>query len=712
MTFQIPKNFKKILFIIISFTYSCSTGNISSSKNFIYPRTKTVNVSDNFHGTKVRDPYRWLEDISSEETSEWIELQNSLTRTYIYDSSARSSIKQRLEELYDFTRLSVINKKGNKYYFTKHEGLQNQPVLYTQNSLEDKPKVVIDTNSMSEDGTVALTEISFNNDASLLAYCTSMSGSDWQEIKIRDVNNNYDYSEAIRDCKFTTISWTKDNQSFFYSKFNIADNAPKNHQCNNKIFRHKIGTPSSTDQLVFEITEQPDKSLIPIVTKDGKYLIISFSKGTRFQNGVYYKELDSDKPFELLIEDNLGHFDLIGNEGSVFYFRTNFSAHNGKIIAINLSNSDRSNWTTVIPQTEDTISNAKIIGRQLAVLFLHHAYNKLKLFELNGTFQHQIELPQFGTIDSISGEPNDTEMFISFSSFLNSPTVYKYDLNSRDLITIHKSEIEFDFTQYETRQIFYDSKDGAKIPMFITHKKGIQLNGENPALLYGYGGFGIAVKPTFSSSRLIWLERGGIFAVANLRGGGEYGTDWHKAGILEKKQNVFNDFIAASQWLIDNKYTNKSKLAINGGSNGGLLVAACMIQRPDLFGAVVCQVPVIDMLRFHKFTVGHFWQSEYGNAEENKDHFNFLYKYSPLHNIRKGTTYPPTLILTGDTDDRVYPAHSLKFCAALQSNDSGINPILLRMDKKAGHGRGKPTSKVVEEITDIYTFLFKVFGAR
>ncbi len=675
-----------------------------------YPTARVDTVVDNYHGTRVADPYRWMENPDSPETQAWVEAENNLTMAFLKDIPAREKIKERLTKLWNYPRYSVPQREGDRYFFSKNDGLQNQSVLYMQKSLDRKPVVVIDPNKLSADGTVALTNQAHSKDGRLLAYGLSSSGSDQQDIKIRNVDSGKDYDELIKWCKFASIAWKHDHSGFYYNRLPEPGTVPKEDENNySRVYWHKLGTPQSEDKLAYERPEAKELGFAPFITDDGKYLVLYVYHGTDPKNRIYYREVDSNDPFIRLLDEADATYDFIDNVGSVFYFRTTLDALRGRIIAIDTKNPERKHWKEIISQQEDVISFVTTVSNQLVVAYMHDAQHQLKLYRLDGTFLQEIQLPTIGSIAGLSGRREDTEMFLAFTSFLYPTSILRYDFKTGKLALFRGAEIKFDPSQYETKQVFYRSKDGTRVPMFLTHRKGLKLDGSNPTLLYGYGGFNISITPSFSVSRLIWLEQGGVYAVANLRGGDEYGEAWHQAGMLDKKQNVFDDFIAAAEWLVANKYTNSSKLAINGGSNGGLLVAACMLQRPALFGAVVCQVPVADMLRYHKFTVGRYWVPEFGDAETNPDHFKFLYAYSPLHNVKKEVAYPPTLVTTADTDDRVVPLHAKKFVATLQAADAGKNPILIRVETKAGHGGGKPISKVIDEQSDIYAFLFKIF---
>ncbi len=673
--------------------------------------TRQDDIIEDYHGTPVADPYRWLEDPASAETLAWVEAQNAVTADYLAKVPARESIKARLTGLWDCPRYSVPQKRGNRYFFTKNTGLQNQATLYMQETLAGEPIAILDPNTLSDDGTVALTNVSPSEDGKLLAYSLSSAGSDRQEIRIRDVVNGTDYAEVIKWCKFSNIAWRHDNAGFFYNRFpepGTVAQEDENNFC--RVYWHRVGTPQVEDQLIYERPDFKELTFYPTITDDGAYLILFVTHGSASENRIYYRQVDSDGPFIRLLDDADAIYNPIGNSGPIFYFHTTRDAPRGRIIAIDTRNPERAQWQELIPQQDDIIAFASVVNDQFVVTYMHDAYHQVRLYNLDGSFTREITLPALGSIVELSGRSRDKEMFINFTSFLYPPSIFRYDFASSALTLLWDVGLNFDPAGYETTQVFYPSKDGTRVPMFLTHKKGLALDGNNPTLLFGYGGFNISLTPVFAVGPLLWIEHGGVFARANLRGGGEYGEEWHHAGMLEKKQNVFDDFIAAAEWLIANKYTRTSRLAINGGSNGGLLVAACMLQRPDLYGAVVCAVPVIDMLRYHKFTVGRYWIPEYGNAEADPEHFKFLYAYSPLHNVKEGVAYPPTLILSADTDDRVVPAHAKKFGATLQAASGGDNPILLRIETKAGHGFGKPTTKIIEEQADMYAFLFDIFG--
>jgi prolyl oligopeptidase len=676
-----------------------------------YPAARRDSTTDTYHGIRVPDPYRWLEDPNSPETLTWVEKQNKLTADFLAAVHIRDKIKTRLTRLIDYPRYSAPYKQGGRYFYWKNEGLQNQSVLYIQKTLESPPRVVINPNLLSPDGTIALTATAVSEDGKLLAYALSRGGSDRQEIKIRNIDSGRDYNETLLWCRFTQIAWKHDNAGLFYNRFPDPNTVPPQDQTNyNRVYWHKLNNPQSQDELIYEDPNNKELDFPPLITEDGKYLILYVYHGTDPKNRIYYRPVENAGPFIKLLDKADARYNFIGNTGPVFYFHTDLDAPRGRIIAIDTNSPARENWRVILPQSDDVIDYVALINNSLIVAYMHDVHHQLKIYTLGGVFIHEIPLPTLGTVTDLSGKQLDTEMFFSFTSFLFPTTSYRYDFSTGELSVFQKPQIDFDPSGYETRQVFFHSKDGTRVPMFISHRKTLTLDGNNPTLLYGYGGFNISLKPSFSSSTILWLQMGGIYAVANLRGGEEYGESWHQAGMLDKKQNVFDDFLAAAEWLIQNKYTSPKKLAIRGGSNGGLLVAACMLQRPDLFGAVICQVPVTDMLRYHKFTVGHYWIPEFGSADASFEQFKNLYAYSPLHNVEYGVEYPPVLVTSADTDDRVIPAHAKKFVATLQEKTDSKNPILLRVETKAGHGQGKPISKIIDEQTDIYSFLVKTLN--
>lgn len=671
--------------------------------------SKQEPIVEKFHGVNVADPYRWLEEAETVETKEWIEAQNLRTRKFFDRYSDRKKLKDRLETLMNHPKHSIPQKHGDYYYFHKNDGLQNQPVFYRSKSfnfLNDlgEVEVVIDPNKLDNNGTTAITNISFNQSGSMLTYGISYNGSDWQEFKIKNLKTLEDLPDILKWCKFSNIAWSEDGSGFFYNRF-PRQNFFDEENFYNSVYWHTVGTQQSEDMLIYEDRNNRELLFLPELSNDNKYLILRVYKGTEPKSKIFYRNVNSEGDFIRLINDGEDDYSFIGNDDETFYIYTNNSAPKGRLIAVDLKHPDRENWQTVIPETSNTIAMIKLKQDYFVVTYLQNAYHNLKLFDKKGNLKKEPSLPPYITITDIQGENVENELFIQYTSYLHPPKTVQYMPSDDHMEEYLEPDTPVLSNQFETKQVFYRSKNGTEIPMFITYKKGLKLDGNNPTLLFGYGGYNISLTPTFSPSQILWMENGGVYVVANLRGGGEFGEDWHLAGILEKKQNVFDDFIAAAEWLISNNYTNSQKLAIMGRSNGGLLVGACITQRPELFGAALCLVPVTDMLRFHLFTVGHFWTTELGNAEEDHEHFKFMYEYSPLHNVKDSVEYPPTLITTADTDDRVVPLHAKKFTAALQAAQSGDNPILLRIEKNAGHGLGKPTSKILEEQTDLLTFL-------
>lgn len=682
------------------------------SKTFNYPTPRKAEQFDDYHGTTVADPYRWLEDPDSEETQQWVKAQNEITFKFLQKIPLRETLKERLTKLWDYEKYSIPFKQGHRYFYYKNDGLQNQSVLYTLNSLDGEPRELLDPNKLSEDGTVALSGTAISEDGNLLAYGLSSSGSDWQEWKVRDIETGQDLNDHLQWIKFSGASWTHDNQGFFYSRYDEPNEATKLEDANyfQKLYYHKLGTPQSEDILIYHRPDQKEWGFAGGVSEDGKYLIISVWLGTDPKNLVFYKDLtDPNSQVIELINEFEASYSFIDNEDTLFWFRTDLNAPRGRIIAIDITKPSKENWQEIIPQTDEVLESIGLLNNQFVADYLKDARTQVKIFNLDGSFVREVELPGIGSAGGFGGKRYDTETFYSFTGFTSPATIYRYDMITGKSTLFRKPNVDFNPEEYETKQIFYPSKDGTQVPMFITHKKGIQLDGNNPTYLYAYGGFSISLTPWFSVGQLIWMELGGILAIANLRGGGEYGEDWHQAGMKHKKQNVFDDFISAAEWLIENKYTQPKKLAIGGGSNGGLLVGACITQRPELFGAAIPDVGVMDMLRFHKFTIGWAWCSEYGSPENPED-FNVLYSYSPLHNLKPNTAYPATMVTTADHDDRVVPAHSFKFAATLQENHTGENPVLIRIETKAGHGAGKPTAKIIEELADKWAFLARVLG--
>ncbi|MBS3030424.1 MAG: S9 family peptidase [Dolichospermum sp. DET50] len=682
----------------------------NSKKALTYPTVSKSDQVDNYHGTAVADPYRALEDPDTEETKAWIKAQNQVTFSYLNEIPIREKIKQRLTKLWDYEKYGTPFKEGESYFYFKNDGLQNQSVLYTLPSLEAEPRVLLDPNQLSADGTIALSGISISENGQLLAYGLSSSGSDWQEWKVRDIATGEDRQDHLQWIKFSSASWTHDHQGFFYSRYDEPNEKTKLEDVNyyQKLYYHQLGTPQSADILIYHRPDEKEWGFGGSVTEDGRYLIISIWLGTDSKNLVFYKDITNPNSQVIeLINQFEADYSFIDNDDHLFYFRTDLNSPKGRVIAIDTKNPTSENWQEIIPQTLEKLESVSILNNQFVADYLQDAHSQIKIFDLKGNFIREVELPGIGSAGGFAGKRHDTETFYNFTSFTTPVSIYRYNMKTGESEIFRQPKVDFNADEYETKQVFYESKDGTKVPMFITHKKGIKLDGNNPTYLYGYGGFNISLTPSFSVSLLIWLEMGGVYAVPNLRGGGEYGEEWHQVGMKLQKQNVFDDFISAAEWLITNNYTKPAKLAIGGGSNGGLLVGACMIQRTDLFGAALPAVGVMDMLRFHKFTIGWAWVAEYGSSE-NAAEFATLYAYSPLHNLKPGTAYPATLITTADHDDRVVPAHSFKFAAALQAAHSGNAPVLIRIETKAGHGAGKPTAKIIEEAADKWGFLVRV----
>lgn len=677
-----------------------------------YPSSFKSDQTDLYHGVPVSDPYRWLEDPHSEETQAWIQAQNQVTFGFLNQLPIRDRLKQRLTQLWNYEKFGTPFKKADRYFYFKNDGLQNQSVLYTLPALEAEPRVLLDPNQLSPDGTVALSGLAISEDGQLMAYGLSTAGSDWQEWRVRDVATGEDLEDHLKWIKFSGASWSLDRSGFFYSRYDEPNAAARLEEVNyfQKLYFHRLGQPQSEDVLIYERPDQKEWGFSGSVTEDGKYLVISVWQGTDPKNLLFYKDLTQpDSPVVELIAEFEAHYSLIDNEGPLFWLHTDLEAPRGRVIAIDLRHPDRSDWRELIPEAAETLEGVGVLNHQFVASYLQDAHTQIKIFDLDGSFVREVALPGVGSVGGFGGKREDTETFYSFTGFTTPTTLYRYSLVTDESSLFRQPQVAFNPADYETQQVFYASQDGTRIPMFITYKKGIALDGNNPTILYGYGGFNVSLTPSFSPSNIVWMDLGGVYAVPNLRGGGEYGEAWHQAGMKHHKQNVFDDFIAAAEWLIAQGYTSAQKLAISGGSNGGLLVGACMTQRPDLFAAALPAVGVMDMLRFHQFTIGWAWCSEYGSSENPED-FPTLYAYSPLHNLQPGTAYPATLITTADHDDRVVPAHSFKFAAALQAAHGGEAPVLIRIETQAGHGAGKPTAKVIEEVSDRFGFLVAVLG--
>ena len=687
-----------------------------STTRLAYPNTPTGNQVDDYHGKPVSDPYRWLEDVDSPETIAWVKDQNEVTFGYLDRIPGRDRLRKRLTSLWDFGRAMTIHHRGDHYFQFRNGGLQNQDVMYVMDNPKDPGRVLLDPNTFSEDGTVSLNTWSVSDDGNWLAYAISHSGSDWVEWHIRNVQIGKDLPETLEWSKFSGAAWTHDQSGFYYCRY-AAPTVGEEYQdtnYNQTVYFHLLNTPQSEDVIFYARPDQPEWGFSPEASNDGRYLVLTVSQGTDTRNRLFFKDLLMNGDVIELVPDLEAAYFFIGNDGPVFYFKTDRDAPKSRMISIDITQPELSHWKTLIPEGSDTLEAVTIINNQFVAIYLHDAHELLRRFDLDGELLGEIQLPTFGSVtygydSTLAGRREDREMFYLFHSFAYPATVFRYDFEAGKSEVIFKPSIQFDFSPYITRQAFVTSKDGTKVPMFLVHRTDLKLDGLNPTLLYGYGGFNISQTPVFSVSRLAWLEMGGVFAVAVLRGGGEYGEEWHKGGMIHNKQNVFDDFIACAEWLIAEKITSTTKLAIEGRSNGGLLVGACMTQRPDLFGACLPIVGVMDMLRFHMFTIGWAWVSDYGCSNKPYE-FNTLYAYSPYHNLTQGIKYPPTLVTTGDHDDRVVPGHSFKFAARLQACQAGNTPTLIRIQTKAGHGVGKPTTILIDELADIYAFLVRNLG--
>lgn len=681
-----------------------------------YPPTATVDQVDDYHGVRVADPYRWLEDTSDPQTHAWIDAQNALTFGYLDQLPDRDALGDRLTALWNYEKFGIPFKQGDRYFYFRNDGLQNQSILYVLDTLDGEPRVLLDPNDLADDGTVALTGYAISEDARYLAYSLSRSGSDWKEWSVREIANGQDLPDLVRWSKFSGVAWTHDHAGFFYSRFDEPQPGREFESTNfyQKLYYHRLGTDQSADTLIYHCPDEKEWGVSGSVTDDGRYLILGIWRDTTGRNQVLYRDLQDPlhpvvdggaaRPIVTLIGNFDATYDLIGNEGSVLWFVTDRDAPRRRVVAIDLAQPEPEQWQAIIPEAAETLEGVSLLADRFVADYLQDARSVIKVFRLDGTFEREVTLPGIGSVGGFGGKRSDRETFYSFTSFTTPTTIYRYDFATNTSTLFRQPTINFDPNDYETHQVFYTSADGTQVPMFISHRKGLRRDGSHPTLLYGYGGFNISLTPSFSVTNLVWMELGGVYAVPNLRGGGEYGEKWHEAGTKLQKQNVFNDFMAAAEWLIAENYTRSRHLAISGGSNGGLLVGACLTQRPELFGAALPAVGVLDMLRFHRFTIGWAWCSDYGTPD-NPEEFQALYAYSPLHNLKPGTAYPATLITTADRDDRVVPAHSFKFAAALQAAQAGPAPVLIRIDTKAGHGAGKPTLKLIEEARDRLAFL-------
>ena len=678
----------------------------------VYPNTGKSNQVDDYHGTTIADPYRWLEDLDSDDTRAWVEAQNKVTFAWLAQIPARERIRQRLTQLWNYERYSLPHKKGGRYFYTRNDGLQNQSVVFVVESLDGEPRMLLDPNTLSADGTIALKNWVVSEDGKLMAYGLAGAGSDWEEWGVLDVDTGRVLPDKLKWVKFSRVAWTPDNRGFFYSRY---DEPPPGETYTGrnylqKLFYHRLGESQENDTLVYERKDEKEWGFDGEVTEDGRYLVISVWRGTERKNQLFYRDLHAaDSPVVELLAGFDAEYHFIANDGPVFWFTTDQGAPLRRVIAIDTREPTRDKWREVIPESKDKLQGVTVVGEHFIAEYLHDACSAVRVFDLAGKPVREVQLPGLGSAGGFGGRRDDAETFYSFTSYTVPGSIYRYDVKTGESTLFREPKVAFDPAQFESKQVFYTSKDGTKVPLMVVSRKGVELDGNNPTILYGYGGFNISQTPGFSVAIVSWLEMGGVYAVANLRGGGEYGRAWHEAGMLANKQNVFDDFIAAAEWLIESKYTSPEKLAIRGGSNGGLLVGAAMTQRPELFAAAVPSVGVMDMLRYHKFTIGWAWASEYGSSDD-PEQFKTLLAYSPLHNLKPGTKYPATLVTTGDHDDRVVPAHSFKFASALQAAQAGDKPTLIRIETRAGHGAGTPTTKLIDAATDVQAFLTAVLG--
>jgi prolyl oligopeptidase len=693
-----------------------------STKALSYPPTRKSNSQDILHGILIRDPYRWLEDLDSQETQEWVEAQNRLTFGFLESLPAREKIRTRLTQAWNYERYGAPFKKGGKYFFFKNDGLQNQSVLYTQATLDSEPRILIDPNTFSTDGTISLCVLSVSEDGRYIAYGLSASGSDWETWRIRRIETGEDLADKLEWIKFSSPVWAKDGSGIYYSRYD--GETSKREQINRfqKLYFHRLGEAQSQDTLIYDRPDQEEWGFSADLSESGRFLFIMVWKGTDPMNLVFWRDLaNPESSVKELVSEFQAKYTPIGDDGKVFWFLTDLSAPRGRVVGIELNQLEHKNWFEIIPEGLDTLEEVSLVGNRFVAGYLHDAHSVVRAYSLEGVSMGEIALPGLGSAGGFSGERHDLETFFTFTGFTFPATVFHLNFSTGAIKVFRQPSLDFEPTAFETHQVFAKSKDGTRVPIFLVYRKGLKIDGTNPLYLYGYGGFSISLTPSFSIGNLPWLELGGILAIANIRGGGEFGEEWHQAGAKANKQNGFDDFICAAEWLIDEKYTQPAKLAIGGGSNGGLLVAACMLQRPELFGAVLPAVGVLDMLRFHLFTIGWAWVSDYGNPDNAED-FHILLKYSPLHNVKANVKYPAIMITTADHDDRVVPSHSFKFAATIQEIQSAMNiadplrndsqPCLIRIETKAGHGAGKPTTKLIEEVADKWAFLLKVLSVE
>jgi len=678
-----------------------------------YPNAKKADTVDVYFGQEVADPYRWLEDDNSAETAEWVEAENTVTFDYLDKIPFRQQLKERLTEIWNYPKYRVPFKRGDKYFIQKNDGIQNQDILYIMDNIDAEPEVLLDPNTLSVDGTVALSDISVSKDGKYLGYSISSGGSDWNEIFVLEIKSGKLLKDHVKWVKFSGIAWKDDG--FFYSSYDEPDEEDVLSGQNrfHKVYYHKLGTKQEEDKLIFKDSEKPLRNFHAYLTEDEQYLIIIETESTS-GNALYASKINDVNKLDVKkIADGFEYdYVVVDHIGDELIVQTNHEAPKGKVIKVDFNNAQIENWIDLIPEKEEVLEGVGIIGGRLYTQYLKDASNRAYFYTMEGEFVNELELPTVGSISEFNGNKDDNIAFYGFTSFTFPSSIYTYDIENNSSEIYKASELNFGSEAYETKQVFFEGKDGTKVPMFIVNKKGIKLDGNNPTMLYGYGGFNISLTPSFSISRAAFIEQGGVFVMVTLRGGGEYGEEWHEAGMKLNKQNVFDDFIYAAKYLIKEKYTSSEKLAIIGGSNGGLLVGACMTQEPDLFKVAIPIVGVMDMLRYHNFTIGWAWASDYGRSDESEEMFKYLLDYSPLHNIKDGVNYPATLAITADHDDRVVPAHTFKFMAELQAKDGGKNPVLVRIETKAGHGAGKPTSKQIEEAADLYSFIMFNLGMK
>lgn len=699
--------FSRFTLAVALVALGCEPASAQETKPLQYPPAPTVDQVDDYHGTRIADPYRPLEEPDAPATRTWIAAQNKLTAEFLTTIPERETLRKRLAELWNYERFGVPHRRGGRYFYSRNSGLQNQAVLYVTDALDAEPRVLLDPNELAADGTVALTDYDVSHDGKLLAYGLAAAGSDWKEFKVRDVASGRDTTDHLKWIKFSGISWSADDAGFYYSRYDEPAPGAELTAVNyyQKLYYHKLGTPQSDDVLIYRRDDEREWGFHAQATDDGRYLLVSVGRGTQRKNLVFYRDLSApNSPVVELIPKFEAEYSYIDNDGPIFYFRTDKDAPRDRIVAIDVRKPGE--LREIVPEQSSVLEQVSLFGDRLICVYLNDVKSEVRTFGLDGREGRPIGLPGIGSVGGFGGLRSDRETFYSFTGFTNPATIYRLDLSNDETTVFRAPKVDFDPADYETKQLFYTSRDGTRVPMFVVHKRGLKLDGSNPTLLYAYGGFNISLVPNFAASRIAWLERGGVYAVPNLRGGGEYGRAWHEAGMLERKQNVFDDFIAAAERLIADGYTRSDRLAIQGGSNGGLLVGACMTQRPDLYGACLPDVGVMDMLRFHKFTIGWAWVNEFGSSDDAAQ-LRYLLKYSPLHTLKSGTHYPATLVSTADHDDRVVPAHSFKFAAALQAAHAGPTPTLIRIETSAGHGAGTPTSKLIDKVADQYAFLLR-----